>query len=83
MFENSMKVLTIEFDYPCFAIGIVDDWTDVVYYYNSGKGKKDVEIRGNVFPKHMVSENIGILSKIIEDFMKTGRPSKRVLWKKQ
>ena len=82
--DNSMKVLTIEFEYPLFAIAIIDEWKDVIYYYNSGEGKREeLEIGGNIYPKYMVSENKEVLYKIIDDFLNTGRPSKQVKWKKQ
>ena len=82
--DGSMKVLTVEFEYPLFAIAVIDEWTDAIYYYNSGKGKKrEAEINGNVYPMHMVSEDRDILFQIIDDFMKTGRPSKKVRWKRQ
>ena len=81
--DNSMKVLTVEFEFPLFAIAVIDEWTDVVYYYNSGQGgKEDVEIGGNVYPKHMVSEDEAVLFQVIDDFIKTGRPSKQVKWKR-
>lgn len=38
--DSSMRVLTIEFEYPLFAIAIIDEWTDIIHYYNSGEGKK-------------------------------------------
>ena len=82
--RKSMKVLTIEFEYPLSAIAIFDEWTETIYYYNSGKGKKeDVEIAGNVYPKHMVTEDEEVLFQIIDDFIKTGKPSKQVKWKRQ
>lgn len=39
--------------------------------YDSGEGKEQVAIRGNVYPRHMVSEDKELLLKIINVFFKT------------
>lgn len=77
---SSMKTLAVYFDKELSAISVIDDWDESVSYYNSGEGKEPVEIRGNFYPRHMVSGDRDILFLIIEDFLKTGKPSKQVKW---
>lgn len=61
--DNSMKVLTIEFEYLLFAIAVIDEWTETIYYYNSGKGKKkmwrlaEMFIR-NIWCQRMIKKQI-------------------------
>lgn len=78
---NSMNVLAIYFDGPKFAIGVTSEWSGTARLYDSGTGKDQVEIRGNLYPRHMVSEDKELLLMIIDDFIKTGKPSKQVKWK--
>ena len=63
-----------------FCIGIIDDHAARNYYYDSGVEGEDVGIRGNDYPRHMVSDDISILKVIMEDFIRYGRPSKKVDW---
>ena len=78
---SSMNVLAIYFDGEKFAIGVTSEWSGMARLYDSGEGKEQVAIRGNVYPRHMVSEDKELLLKIIDDFIKTGKPSKQVKWK--
>lgn len=74
------KTLAVYVEGTQFCIGIIDDYTSKNYYYNSGAEGEDVGIRGNDYPRHMVSDDINILKMIMEDFIRNGRPSKKVGW---
>ncbi|MDE6054030.1 MAG: DUF285 domain-containing protein [Lachnospiraceae bacterium] len=74
------KTLAVYVEGTQFCIGIVDDYASKNYYYNSGAEGEDVGIRGNDYPRHMVSDDINILKVIMEDFIRYGRPSKKVGW---
>ena len=81
--EESMKTLSLYFDEELCSIAIVDDWDDTVYYYNSGEGEELVEIQGNLYPKHMTSSDNELLFLIIDEYLKTGKPTKKVKWIKE
>ena len=48
----------------------MDEWNDIVYYYNSGKNENDIEIRGNMYPSYMVSDDKEVVPNIVKDFLK-------------
>ncbi|MCH5345263.1 MAG: BspA family leucine-rich repeat surface protein [Acetatifactor sp.] len=81
--EESMKTLSLYFDEELCSIAIVDDWDDTVYYYNSGEGEELVEIQGNLYPRHMTSSDSELLFLIIDEFVKAGKPTKKVKWIKE
>lgn len=81
--EESMKTLSLYFDEELCSIAIVDDWDDTVYYYNSGEGEELVEIQGNLYPKHMTSSDNELLFLIIDEYLKNGKPTKKVKWIKE
>lgn len=77
------KTLAVYVEGTQFCIGIIDDCASKNYYYNSGIEGEDVGIRGNDYPKQMVSDDIYILKRLMEDFIKYGRPSKKVDWSEE
>lgn len=81
--EESMKTLTIYFDKQVFCIAVIDEWNDTVYYYDSGEGEESVNIQGNVYPRHMVSEDKELLFLIVDEFLKSCKPTKKVKWVKE
>lgn len=78
--EESERTLSIYFDELIFCIGIVDAWSGTCHYYNSGEGKEPVVIRGDYYPKHMVSDDKELLFLIIDEFLKNGKPTRKVKW---
>lgn len=79
--EESMKTLSVYFGKDKFSIGIVDEWDGTVYYYDSGEGNNEnVDIQGNLYPKHMISNSKDILFLIIDEFVKSAKPTKKVKW---
>ena len=74
--EECSKTLVVYFENKKFCISIIDENTDKIYYYDSGEGDDSIEIAGNIYPRHMISENVDIMG----DFMQKGRPSKKVQW---
>lgn len=65
-----------------FCIGIIDDWKETALFYDSGEGEESVVIRGNYYPKHMVSNNRELLFMVVDEFLQSGKPTKKVKWTK-
>ena len=76
--DNFMNTLCVYFDKAAFCIGIIDDWKETVLLYDSGEGEEMVSIQGDYYPKHMVSNNKELLFMIIDEFLQSGRPTKKV-----
>ena len=80
--DMSMKTLCVYFDKSLFCIGAVDEWDGIDYYYDSGEGEELVDIQGNLYPKHMVSSDSNLLFLIIDEFIKSGKLTRKVKWRK-
>lgn len=78
--DSFMNTLCIYFDKAIFCISIIDDWKETAILYDSGEGEDVVSIRGNYYPKHMVSNNKELLFMVIDEFLQSGRPTKKVKW---
>ena len=76
--------LALYFDKEKVAISIFDELKEIIYYYNSKTGSDElVDIHGNVYPKHMVTENFDTLQSIVMEFISNGKRTKQVAWKKE
>ena len=78
--EECSKTLVVYFENKKICISIIDEISNKIYYYDSGEGDDSIEIPGNIYPRHMITENVDILRDIMGDFMQKCRPSKRVQW---
>ncbi len=78
--EECSKTLVVYFENKKICISIIDEISNKIFYYDSGEGDDSIEIAGNIYPRHMITENVDILRDIMGDFMQKGRPSKRVQW---
>ena len=75
--DRLMHTLCIYFDKAVFCIGIMDDWKETVLLYDSGEGEEPAVIQGNDYPKHMVSDNKELLFMVVDEFLQSGKPTKK------
>ena len=48
--EEISKNLAMYFENKKFCISIIDEFSNKIYYYDSGKGDDSIEIAGNIYP---------------------------------
>lgn len=80
--DHFMHTLCIYLDKTIFCIGIIDDWKETALLYDSGEGEEPAVIQGNYYPKHMVSDNKELLFMVVDEFLQSGKPTKKAKWTK-
>lgn len=79
--NNIEFVLNIRGNGFDFAIGIINEYEEFVYYYNNGNNQEGfTEIAGKTYPNYMISNDINTISLIIGYFIKTGKTLPEVEW---
>ncbi len=79
--NNLDFVLNIRGNGSDFAVGIINEYEESVYYYNNGNNKGGVtEIEGETYPDYMILNDINTIFLIISHFIKTGEPLPKAEW---
>lgn len=79
--NNINFVLNVRGNGVDFAIGIINEYEESVSYYNNGDNKEGfTELAGEAYPNYMISNDINVISLIIDHFVKTGEPLPEVAW---
>ncbi|MFT3951680.1 MAG: hypothetical protein QM689_07060 [Oscillospiraceae bacterium] len=82
--ETEMYVLSITMADGKFSLGVINEYDESIYYYDNGSNDENfTELSGETYPNYMISEASEVFKTAVEDFIKTGKPSKRLIWRVQ